>query len=169
MSITNKTRHIKWHETRKCKFRLDTRVFNNKQRWNNDKCRYECKELIYKRMWDQGFIWIPSNCKYECEKLCDPGDYLDYKNCRCRKRLIDKPVEECNENIDGNEIIYNDALNDYGKYAIFVQSLAIFFIISISITTVFTYFHWYLKIKYAETTIHWMQFYWKYEWEMLKE
>ena len=30
---------IKWHETCKCKCRLDTNVCNNKQHWNNDKCR----------------------------------------------------------------------------------------------------------------------------------
>ena len=35
---TNETRHIKWHETCKCKCRLDARVCNNKQRWNDDKC-----------------------------------------------------------------------------------------------------------------------------------
>ena len=47
MSRTNETRHIKWHETCKCKCRLDASVCNNKQRWNDDKCRCECKELIY--------------------------------------------------------------------------------------------------------------------------
>ena len=46
LSRTNKTRHIKWHEVRKCKRRLDASVCNNKQRWNEDKCRCECKELI---------------------------------------------------------------------------------------------------------------------------
>ena len=43
MSRTNETRHIEWHETCKCKCRLDGSVCNNKQRWNEDKCRYECK------------------------------------------------------------------------------------------------------------------------------
>ena len=38
MSRTNETRHIKWHETCKCKCRLDTSACNNKQRWNDDKC-----------------------------------------------------------------------------------------------------------------------------------
>ena len=32
MLRTNKTRHIEWHETCKCKFRLDAIVYNNKQR-----------------------------------------------------------------------------------------------------------------------------------------
>ena len=31
-SRTNEMRHIKWHETYKCKCRLDASVFNNKQR-----------------------------------------------------------------------------------------------------------------------------------------
>ena len=40
---TNETRHIEWHETCKCKYRLDTSVCNNKQRWNDDKRKCECK------------------------------------------------------------------------------------------------------------------------------
>ena len=44
----NETRHMKWHETCKCKCRLDASICNNKQRWNDDECRYECKELIEK-------------------------------------------------------------------------------------------------------------------------
>ena len=42
----------------------------------------------------------PSICECECDKSCDVGEYLDYKNCKCRKSLADKLVEECNENID---------------------------------------------------------------------
>ena len=38
MLRTNETRHIKWHETCKCKCRLDASVCNNKQSWNDDKC-----------------------------------------------------------------------------------------------------------------------------------
>ena len=34
MSRTNETRHIEWHETCKCKCRLDGSVCNNKQHWN---------------------------------------------------------------------------------------------------------------------------------------
>ena len=62
-------------------------------------------------MCDKGFIWNPSNCECECDKLCDVGEYLDYKSCKCRKRTIDKLVEECGENIDGNEMLYNGTLN----------------------------------------------------------
>ena len=43
MSRTNETRHIQWHETSKCKCRLDTCACNNKQHWNKDKSRCKCK------------------------------------------------------------------------------------------------------------------------------
>ena len=68
---TNETRHIKWHETCKCKCRLDASACNNKQRWNDDKCRCECKELIDKGICDKEYIWNPSNCAY-CSRL-NPG------------------------------------------------------------------------------------------------
>ena len=55
MSRTNKTRHIEWLGTFKCKCRIDVLVIK-KQRWNNEKCRCECKELINKGVCDEGFI-----------------------------------------------------------------------------------------------------------------
>ena len=33
--------------------------------------------------------------------------YLDYVNCKYRKGLIDKLVEKCSEDIDGNEMAYS--------------------------------------------------------------
>ena len=39
MSFNDQTKHIEWHEMCKCKCRLDASVCNNKQRWNEDKCR----------------------------------------------------------------------------------------------------------------------------------
>ena len=56
MSRTNETIHIEQYETCKCKCRLDASVCNNEQRWNDDKCRCECKELIDKGTCDKGFI-----------------------------------------------------------------------------------------------------------------
>ena len=108
ISRTNKTRYIECHETCKYKCRSDASVCNNKQRWNNKKCRCECKEWIDKGRCDEGFIWNPSNCECVCDKLCDAGEYLDHTSCKCRKRLTDKLVKDCRQNIDGNEMIYND-------------------------------------------------------------
>ena len=56
MSSTNETKQVTWHETCKCKCRLGVSVCNSKQRWNKDKCRRECKELINKGICDKGFI-----------------------------------------------------------------------------------------------------------------
>ena len=39
----NETRHVFYHETCICKCRLDLSVCNDKQFWNNDECRCECK------------------------------------------------------------------------------------------------------------------------------
>ena len=100
MSITNETRYIKWHETCKSKCRLDASVCNNKQRWNDNKCRCECKELIDKGVCNKGFIWNPSYCECKCDKSYNVGEYLDYENCKCRKKLFDRLTEECTENID---------------------------------------------------------------------
>ena len=98
---TKGARHIEWHETCKCKCRLDARVCNNKQRWNDAKCRCECEELIDKDLCDKGYIWNPSNCECECNKSCDVGEYLNYENYKCGKKLVDKLVEECTENVEG--------------------------------------------------------------------
>ena len=105
MSLTNETRHIKWHETCKCICRLDGITCNSKQRWNEDKCRCECKELVDKGVCDKRFIWNPSNCRCECDKSCDIGEYLDYSNCKCRKKLVDPLAEECTENIEETKIV----------------------------------------------------------------
>ena len=48
MSRINEARHVSWHESGTYKCRLDASVCNDKQRWNNDKCRCERKKLIDK-------------------------------------------------------------------------------------------------------------------------
>ena len=108
--------------------------------------------MVNKRRCGKGFVWNSSNCECECDKSCVVGEYLDYKNCK----LIDGLVEECCENIDGKKVIYNGTLNDYGRICnfctVFIVLFVIFFIISISISSVFIYFHCYLKRRYIETT-----------------
>ena len=64
MSRTNETRQIEWHETCKCKFRLNDIACNDKG---------AC---------DKGFIWNPSNCECKYYKSCDFSEYLNYKNCK---------------------------------------------------------------------------------------
>ena len=64
MSRTNEICHIERYEKCKCKCRLDASVCNNKQHWNDDKCRCEWKESIDKDVVDEGFIWNPSMCMW---------------------------------------------------------------------------------------------------------
>ena len=111
MSRTSETRHKEWHKTCKCKCRLDASVCNNKQRWNEDKYKCECKELIDKGICDKGFIWNSSNCECEYDKSYNIGEFLDYKSCKCRNKKKKSELEECSENIDGNEMLYNETFN----------------------------------------------------------
>ena len=105
VSRTNETRSIKFHETCKCICRLNGIICNNKQRWNKDQCRCECKELIDKGVCDKGYIFNPRNCKCECDKSCNTSQYLDYLDCKCKKKLADLLIEECTKHIDETKLI----------------------------------------------------------------
>ena len=142
ISRTNETRHIKWHETYKC--RLDASFCNNKQCWNEDKCKCEFKELIEKDVSDKGFIWNPSNCECECDKSCNVGEYLDYENCKFRKKLVDKFVDECTETVEEVKIAKN--MHKCDCCILWIVLFSIRFTINVGIDAYFVYFHWYLKI-----------------------
>ena len=96
LSRINETRKIIWHANCKCICRFTSAVCNNKQEWNENKCKCECKEdLIDKLVCDKGCMWNPSTCECEYDKYCGTGQYLDYDNCVCRKKLIDYLIEQC--------------------------------------------------------------------------
>ena len=125
---------------------MTSAVCNSRQIWNKDKCRCECKEdLINKLVCDKGYIWNPSSCECECDKLCGVGQYLDYKNCVCRKCIIDKLVEECVNVIDG-DTMYNKTLsidtNDCPSRMPSVVLFIVFLSISVIVGSAFIYFHW---------------------------
>ena len=151
MSRTNEAKHIKWHKTCKWKCRLDAIVCNNKQCWNKNKCRCECKELIDKGVCDKGYIWNPSNWECECDTLYDISEYLNYKNCKCRTKVVDKLVDECTETVEEvKTAIINLAENEKSykcsSYTVCSVLIWIFFTINISgIGAYFVYFYWYLK------------------------
>ena len=46
---------------RKCK---------SNQKWNNDECRWECKNPKEHNACDKDYIWNPSTC------ICENGEYL---------------------------------------------------------------------------------------------
>ena len=45
-------------------------------------------------------MWNPSTCACECDKLCEVGQYLDYRQCVYRKKLIDDLIEQCTYVVD---------------------------------------------------------------------
>ena len=152
MTLNNETRHIKWHETCRCICRLDKIICNIKQRWNKDKRRCECKELIDKGVCDKGFIWNPSNCECECDKSCNIGEYLNYSDGKCRKKLVDPLVEECTETIDETELVNitveNKNNSRCNSYVVYKVLFFIFFIISSGIIIYFVYHKYGNRIKY---------------------
>ena len=102
-------------------------------------------------MCDKGYAWNPSNCECEFEKPCDVGEYLDYENCKCRKRLIDKLVDECTETVEGVKpaiITLAENENSYkcNSCTVYTVLFWIFFTINDGgIGAYFIYFYWYLK------------------------
>ena len=99
----------------------------------------------------------------ECDKSCDIGEYLDYSNWKCSKRLIDKLVEECTENIDGVKIDNENKNKDKcSSCTMYIMLFTIILAINLGIGTYFVYSHWYLKKDNArvmldtctETTIY---------------
>ena len=144
MSRTDETRHIEWHETCKCKCRLHAIVCNNKQRWNDDKCRCECRELIDKRICDKGLFGNPLNYQCECDKSCDVGEYLDYENCKWRKKLFDKLIEECPENVEEATLATITLEVDENKHKcsscmLYIVLFSVILTINIGIATYFVY------------------------------
>ena len=159
MSTTNDTRFIEWHETCKCECKFGENACNIKQLWNKDKCRCECKELIDKGVYNKVFIWNPSKCVWN--NASDFGEYLDYENCKCRKKLIAALIEECTETVEEvklAKITIAESENSYkcNSCTVYPVLFWIFFTINVGGKGYyFVYFHGYLKqMLTRETTIY---------------
>ena len=109
-------------------------------------------------MCDKGFIWNPSNCECKCDKSCYVGKYLNYEHCKCRKKLVDKLVEECIETVEEEKIAENENENmhKWNSRTLYVVLFSIPFTINVGIGAYFVYFHWNLKKDDTpiETTIY---------------
>ena len=93
--------------------------------------------MIDKGVCDKGYIWNPSNCECECDKSCDIGEYLDYENCKCRKRLIDKLVDECTETVEEvKPVIINLAKMKIVINAVLTQCILCYFRYFVQLTSV---------------------------------
>ena len=66
--------------------------------------------------------------------------YLDYANCKCRKRLIDKLVDERDENIDEEVKIVSESRNECNSCIFYIVLFSIFFIINVGNCAYFVYY-----------------------------
>ena len=67
--------------------------------------------------------------------------YLDYENCKCRKSLVDKLIEKCNENIEETSLFkINLTKCKQNSYILYTALFSIFFTINIGIATYFVYY-----------------------------
>ena len=136
MSRTIETKFIEWHKKCKCIYRSDKIICNNKLKWNKHKCSCECKELIDKGVCNKRYIWNPSNCECECDKSCNISEYLDYENCKCRKKLTDKLIDECTKTIEETKLVnitFNENENNYEH-----NSCRVYIVLMIIGLTIFT-------------------------------
>ena len=89
----------------------------------------------------------------ECDKSCDVGEYLDYENCKCRKKLVDKlaepsSAEECTENIDevkiaeitSMELHSTENIHKCSSCTLYIVLFSRIFTINIGIATYFIYY-----------------------------
>ena len=58
----------------------------------------------------------PSNCECECHESCDVGQYLDYENCKYKKKIVDKLVEECIETAKEVKLAKTSLSEDENKH-----------------------------------------------------
>ena len=71
--------------------------------------------------------------------------YLDYENCKCRKKLVDNLIEKCTENIEETKLVKTLAKNKHKcssctLYIVLFWMFFIFFVINIEIGIYFTYY-----------------------------
>ena len=140
----NETRHVLWHESCKCVCQLNSSVCNSKQIWNSDTCSCDCNEDFAGIMTcSKGYMWNPSTYACECDMWCKPGQYLDYKKCVCKNKLISKFISECtsliNETMIGNKKYIS---NDDTITNIFIGLFSVLLFIGTVCFCVFAYFKW---------------------------
>ena len=95
--------------------------------------------MVDKGVYDKGYIWNLSNCECEYDKSFDVGEYLDYKNCKCRKKLVNKLVEECNEIIEEVKTV-SENKTKCSSCILYLVLFSTFFTINAGITTYFVYY-----------------------------
>ena len=94
---------------------------------------------------------------------------MDYEKCKCRKKLVDKLIDECTETIEEVKLAKitpeNENENKYSSCRVYIVLMIVVFTIFIGITIYFVYYNWFLIknnvscIKFnshKETKIWWL-------------
>ena len=82
--------------------------------------------------------------------MYDVGEYINYENCKCKKKLVDKLFEECTETVEevkiaGINLAENENKHKCSSCTLYIVLFSITVTIKVEIATYFVYFHWYLK------------------------
>ena len=82
--------------------------------------------------------------------MCDVGEYLDYENCKCKKKLVDKLLEECTENVKEVKLAKitsaeNENVCKCSSCILYIVLSSIISPIKVGVGSCFLYFHWNLK------------------------
>ena len=95
-----------------------------------------------------------------------------YKNCKCRKRLIDKLVEECSENIDVKKLLSKKNMDvcssrEHSSCTVYIVLFSVFLTINIGIGALLVHKNDNTRVKFntnTQTINYWMQFHWVQLW-----
>ena len=111
-------------------------------------------------MCDKGLIWNPSSCECECDKACDVGEYLNFENCKCRKKLVDKLVDECAETAEVKLAKITSAENKNkhkcNSCTLCIVLMIVVFTVCAGISAYFVHYNWSVvknvsRIKFTRT------------------
>ena len=148
----NETRNVLWHKSCKCVCRLNSSVCNSKQIWSSDTCRCDCNEDFTGIInCIKGYSWNPSICECQCDVWCKPDQYLDYKNCICKNKLIGSLIEECTSIINETMIDNKDNIDNKNTTCnVFIGLFSVLLLVGIVYFCVFAYFKWFKGKKLFE-------------------
>ena len=67
----NESKTLAKHTSCECKCKFDGIKCNSNQKWNNNKCRRECKNPRKHHVCEKDYIWNPRTC------TCENGKFLE--------------------------------------------------------------------------------------------
>ena len=71
----SKSKILKKHIPCKCRCQFDGRKDNSNQKWNNNKCKFDCENLKKHNVYKKNYIWNPATYSYENSKYV--GSVID--------------------------------------------------------------------------------------------